>query len=277
MSELEKEKDPIEKIPAQMEDEPCGYFEDKTAKVLLTSSYWFEYMDTDLPETAIFGNLLGKGFRRCGAHFYVQICEHCAQCTPIRVPVEKFRPSKSQRAVWRKNQDLSINICSDPNYFYTEEKAFLYREYDNHHNGHKSDYKKMSIPEAAETLRLMNSGYCGILNMEYRYKGKLIGVAILDYSEDKNGRIDAVSSNYFYYDISDEVLKRSIGVFSVLKEIELCHKMGVPYYYLGLYLPDCRKMNYKTNYEPYELLIGDDWLENSKGLCKTLCDMADKS
>ena len=90
-------------------------------------------------------------------------------------------------------------------------------------------------------------------------------MSILDYVFDAHGFITGLSSNYFYYDISEEVLKRSIGVYSVLFEINFCLQNHFPYYYLGLYLPHCRKMNYKANYKPYQLLLNGIWT-NSTGL-----------
>lgn len=260
MSEFEE--DPLERIPANEDTGDCGYFDEREETCILTSSYWInEHLDKEFSHEYIFGNLIQKGFRRSGQYFYLQICEHCDECTPIRINTKEFIISKSQKNAWKKNQDIEVTVCTDSALFSTDEKAFLFREYDNYHNGHKSDYKKLSIEEAKETLALMYGGYKGAVNMEYRLNGKLIGVGLLDVTEDSNGVKNALSSNYFYYDVSDEVLKRSIGVFSVLKEIEYCLKNNITYYYLGLYLPNCRKMNYKINYKPFELLKDGEWVK----------------
>ena len=95
---------------------------------------------------------------------------------------------------------------------------------------------------------------------DFLLDGKLVGVSVVDRAK------NALSSNYFYFDISDEIMKRSIGVFSVLAEIDACKgllfdgqlKSGL--YYLGYYIEDCNKMNYKSNYNPHELLIDGEWI-----------------
>lgn len=245
---------------------PCGYYEDRISKVEVTTSRWLtsfsfslNYERSTLPypllQQQFFNVLLEKGFRRYNDEFYRNKCNKCKECVPIRIKVEDFNASKSQRKVYRKNKDVEVQLVQDPKLFVSDEKAFMFREYDFYHN-HKN---KMSIEEAKQQLTNMNTGYDGILNMEYYLNGRLIAVGILDYSLDEHRNLYALSSNYFYYDVSSEILKRSIGVFSVLKEIELCRKLNITYYYLGLYLKNCRKMNYKTNYKPYELLEKEKW------------------
>lgn len=243
-------------IPVRSIQDECGYFKDKKSDTLITTFNWFreKYDVSESNEFLWFGELLMQGWRRSGNVMYITQCQHCNQCIPIRIPVNEFAPSKSQRVAWRKNQDIEIKIEKSPDKFVTEEKILMLREYDFHHNG-----ERRTIDEIRRQLETISNGYSGIWNMEYYLNGKLIGVCILDYSKDKYGKINSLSSNYFYYDVSPEILKRSIGVFSVLKEIELCRQLEIPYYYLGLYLPDCRKMNYKIKYKPYELLLNNQW------------------
>jgi hypothetical protein len=102
--------------------------------------------------------------------------------------------------------------------------------------------------------------YHGSFNMDFRINGRLIGVSVLDRA------LDSLSSVYFYFDTAEDILSRSVGVFSVLKEIEACRgeifggTLKAGWYYLGYYIEDCRKMNYKAQYNPHQLLdIGGKW------------------
>lgn len=243
------------KFPVTVNESECGYFKNRNSRNLCTQYGWFcKSKNPSLTEKSFFEKLLGEGFRRSGEFFYLNRCAGCDQCMPIRIPVEKFIPSKSQKVVWRKNQDLEVRLEKDPAHFISERKVFLFREYDYYHNG-----KRNSMEKAEELLKNLNYGYSGTWNLEFYSDGNLIGVSVLDYGEDEDGKIVSVSSNYFYYDITKPVLKRSLGVFSVLKELELCRQKGVGYYYLGLYLRDCRKMNYKINYQPYEIKVRGKW------------------
>lgn len=249
---------------AEDNESPCGYFDGRKTSQLVTMTSWLkDFYGKEFPEKQYYSYLLENGSRRYSPVFYLQNCKECKECTPIRISVADFKPSKSQRHVWRKNQDLRVKVITH-DVKQTPEKAFLFREYDAYHNGLKKVYEKLTIDEALEQLKQMNSGYEGIWNMEYYLGERLIAVGIIDYTENSEGKIDALSSNYFYYDVSPDILKRSIGVFSVLMEIDLCKQLEVPYYYLGLYLPNCRKMNYKAKYVPFELFQNGEWVKYEK-------------
>lgn len=248
-----------------MENEgECGYFKDKTAVNLITN---FQWLDSDpLPEyfdCVLYDRLIQQGFRRYSSIFYLNICKDCRECIPIRIRAEDFICSKSQRRVLKKNMDVEVEFVTKNSQFWTDEKKHLFRDYYNRHNLGTPGYKKMTLKRAAQELKEMNTGYGGIINFNYRLGGKLIGVSVIDFMSDKKHNITSISSNYFYYDVSQETLKRSIGVFSVLFEIDYCLKNNIPYYYLGLYLPHCRKMNYKINYKPYQLLLDGFWTEST--------------
>lgn len=248
----------------------CGYFPNRQAENILT---YFNWLDSSRPsalpveklDCIVYERLLHQGFRRYSSMAYNTHCQNCHECIPIRIPVKTFAPSKSQRRVLHKNQDVEVIISANPTDFCTDEKKLMYRNYYNHHNEGTTGFKRLTLQEAAQDLKNMNGGYSGVINLDYKLKGQLIGVSILDYVFDAHGFITGLSSNYFYYDISEEVLKRSIGVYSVLFEINFCLQNHFPYYYLGLYLPHCRKMNYKANYKPYQLLLNGIWT-NSTGL-----------
>jgi len=67
-----------------------------------------------------------------------------------------------------------------------------------------------------------------------------------------------LSAIYTFFD--PEESSRSLGVYSVLKQIELCADLDVPYLYLGYWIKDSRKMSYKTDYRPVELLVHGRWV-----------------
>ncbi|MDO8631842.1 MAG: arginyl-tRNA--protein transferase, partial [Phycisphaerales bacterium] len=68
-----------------------------------------------------------------------------------------------------------------------------------------------------------------------------------------------LSSVYMYFDPDDAA--RSLGTFSILREIEFCRREGLRYYYLGYFVAGSRTMAYKARFRPHEMLLGDDrWL-----------------
>lgn len=261
------------KIPFAKDSCPCSYYPERKCTQIFAMTNWFseEPYSKDgisFPSKHYYSFLKKNGFCRYHSLFYKYVCEGCKECSPIRIDVKKFKPSKNQRAAMNRNGDVEVALVKDSSLFVSEERALLFREYDAYHNGNTEGYQKKTLEEAIEALREMNTGYEGVWNLEYRINKQLVGVGILDFTEDENGKIDSICSNYFYYDVSSDIKKRSLGVFSVLKEIELCNQLGLDYYYLGLYLPNCGKMNYKNNFEPNELLVNNVWLSSEIELPK---------
>src|SRR3978361_1213626 len=87
---------PLVVLPAH----PCPYLPGRTAE---DRAVWASSMPAGLYE-----QFMDAGFRRGGRLVYQPTCKGCRQCMSIRVPVEAFRPDKSQRRCQRKNQNLMV-------------------------------------------------------------------------------------------------------------------------------------------------------------------------
>ena len=53
---------------------------------------------------------------------------------------------------------------------------------------------------------------------------------------------------------------RSLGSFAILSLLEDARQNGLEYVYLGYWIKDCEKMDYKIHYRPIELLINGEWV-----------------
>lgn len=74
----------------------------------------------------------------------------------------------------------------------------------------------------------------------YYLDDKLIAFSVLDFLP------TGLSSIYFVWD--PDYAHLSLGTLSALKEIQMCHELGLGYYYLGYYIEDCPKMVYKGKF-----------------------------
>jgi len=228
------------KVPLTVVDEhPCPYLPGRTAQ---TRAFAAASFPPDL-----YHRFMDANFRRAGSVFYQPICHGCRECMAIRIPVDAFRPSKSQRRCRRRNQDLGMEVgepCA------TDEKYELYRRY-------VAARHATPVPEDRE-------GFEGFLytspvqTVEVCYReggGRLLAVGICD------GCSHSLSSVYFYYDPA-ESRRRSLGTFGVLYEIELTRQMHLAHYYLGYWVAGCRAMRYKADFRPCEVLHADGvWRE----------------
>ncbi len=195
---------------------------------------------TDHCDPEVYHALLDRRFRRSGNLFYQPQCPNCRECVQMRIPVGGFRPSKSQRRVWRDNHDLSVTVRSP---VLTDEKWRLYARYlEQQHDG--------TMSAAYDDLeRFLYRSPVDSIEFTYHLDGRLIGVAVADRST------SALSSVYMFFD--PNLSGRSPGTYSMLWEIDYCRRSDIPYYYVGFYVADCRKMNYKSRFKPHERLTDD--------------------
>ena len=74
---------------------------------------------------------------------------------------------------------------------------------------------------------------------------------------------DGLSAVYSFFAPGME--KRSLGTFAVLWLIERARALGLPYVYLGYWVPESRKMAYKARFKPSEVLVGGVWRVLTEG------------
>ena len=189
-----------------------------------------------------YASLLDQGFRRSGNSVYHPICQNCESCIPIRVDVNRFAPSKSQRRTWRRNQDLQV-VSGDTEF--SEAAYDLYRRYQIGWHGSDAGL------EEADFHEFLVSSPVSTEMLHYYLGDQLLGVGWVDRLP------QMLSSVYFIFD--PEFASRRLGVFSLLCEIEYCRRLGLPWLYLGYWVPDSQKMGYKAEYRPAEVLVRGQW------------------
>lgn len=193
-----------------------------------------------------FSERLRAGDRRQGVLLYRTACPSCRACEPIRIDVTAFTPDKTQRRVYRRGlRDLDVEIGPPE---YSAEKVALYNR---HKAGRGLSVDGQDIDEAGYRAFLVDT-CCDSFELRYRRGGRLVGVAVVDRAE------DALSAVYFYFDPEFEPL--SPGVFSIMKQVELCRSWGLRFLYLGLYIRECASMAYKARYLPHERRVDGRWL-----------------
>lgn len=263
-------------------ESPCGYFDGLTSNQEIYSFPDEDELKDLIPDEIIrraekrYGKKvtrqeffytiqLEEGFRRTDNIIYRATCPECKKCIPIRIPAGEYRPNKSARHLIRKNSSLELRITEEANDFVTEEKVLLYQNYWKRHNPEKNISKEDAFSDIAVFSGFeQGKNYCGTKNFDYYLDGKLVAVSVLDFA------LDSISSNYFYYDISPQILKRSIGTFSIINEILWTAEHGYDYYYLGYWIEGHPKMNYKANFFPHEILVNGEWITKPSHDCKTL-------
>ena len=219
----------------------CNYLAEESERLLVVHPK----EQLSLP---IYQQLMNQGFRRGGSDAYRPHCEHCQACQSIRINVNEFIPSKSQKRVINKGKDLTFKWVASPSSDYFE----LYSDYITQRHSTGSMYPPKI--EALETFTQCD--WLEIYFLESYLDDELISVAVCDVLE--NG----LSAVYTFFSPNYE--KRSLGRFNILKQIEHCKALGFKYLYLGFQIDACDAMNYKKQYLPNERYIGNQWIKYKK-------------
>ena len=222
----------------------CSYLDDRQANSL--------FVDPQIQMTAnIYSELIQQGFRRSGSHVYTPYCKKCHDCIPVRLRVQDFSLSRSQKRCYNKNKHtiISAKDISSKSLTNQHEQYDLYRHYvkSRHPDGGMDD------PSMDSYLDFLNSDWSDTIFFEFRDKQRLIAVAVTDIVT------DGLSAVYTFFDTSAEFYQRSLGIYAVLWQAQEARRQGLKWLYLGYWIHGCQKMSYKDNYQPLEYFYNHQW------------------
>ena len=191
--------------------------------------------------------LTHSGFRRSQNVLYRPACETCSACKSLRVSTGDFKPSKSQRRVINKNADISREVCEP---YATQEQFDLLRSYlDTRHAG-----GGMTDMDFARYETMVEECASRTLIIEYRDANrKLIACCLADELS------DGLSMVYSFFDVT--LTKRSLGKFMILDHLALCKHESLPWVYLGYWVKNSPKMEYKSTFRPAQVLVRKGWID----------------
>ncbi|MCG2579386.1 MAG: arginyltransferase [Marinobacter sp.] len=215
----------------------CSYLPDREATTMFVDPR--AHIDKKL-----YSQLTALGFRRSGSHYYRPHCENCNACIPVRLKVNDFKPDRNQRRVLEKNRDLTCELVPAS---FNERYYRLYAHYieQRHADG------DMYPPSREQFTSFLVEGATDSWFLEIRLEEELIGLAAVDMLD------DGLSAIYTVFDPAHE--SRSLGTFAILWQIEAAKSWELPHLYLGYWIRECRKMNYKTRFTPIEALRDGQW------------------
>jgi len=209
----------------------CPYLPDRSEMQLFTELIGIEAQRT-------YQHLSQAGFRRSHHIAYRPACRGCNACVPVRVVVAGFQLSRTWRRVLAANEDL---IARDVGQTVTDEQYALFKRYVESRHGDgdmanmtRRDYHNMVVTSPVDTTLF-----------EYRNgAGELIAVCLADRMTDGYSAV--------YSDFEPSLPKRSLGSFVILWLVQQAAAQAMPYVYLGFWVRESPKMEYKSRFRPIE-------------------------
>ncbi|MEO0372237.1 MAG: arginyltransferase [Pseudomonadota bacterium] len=219
--------------------QPCPYLAGRMERKLFTA------LQGDNAQK-LNDSLSKQGFRRSQNVLYRPSCADCAACLSARIDVSKFEATRSQRRTLKRNTMLDRRATSA---WATEEQYDLFRRYleTRHADGGMADMDAFEFAAMIEETPIRTR----VVEYTDEDTGDLAAVCLTDVLD------DGVSMVYSFY--NPDLTRNSLGTFVILDHIDIAREAGLPYVYLGYWVPGSTKMGYKAAFSGLEVYTGGEW------------------
>ncbi|MFT5260001.1 MAG: arginyl-tRNA--protein-N-Asp/Glu arginylyltransferase [Saprospiraceae bacterium] len=198
----------------------------------------------------VFSSAIESGFRRSGEMVYRPHCRNCTACQSVKIPTQLFKITRSQKRVARTNNDITV-LFVEP--IYDERHFKLYCRYQKwKHQGDSMDHSNKERYEESMVKSSVRTAMA-----EFWLGDQLIAVSVVDVVS------MGLSAVYTFFD--PDYANRSLGTFAVLTLVEKAKELALDYVYLGYWIKNCQKMDYKSNFKPLYIYTDSEWVDFETG------------
>ncbi|SHG27824.1 arginyltransferase [Cognatishimia maritima] len=219
--------------------QPCPYLPGRMERKLFTALQGDNAQELN-------DALSHQGFRRSQNVLYRPTCADCGACLSARISVADFTLTRSQKRILRRNRGIERKANSP---WATEEQYDLFRTYldARHADGGMADMDVFEFAAMIEETPIRSR----VVEYMDQEPQQLIATSLTDVLA------DGVSMVYSFF--SPDHQRNSLGTFLILDHIRIAQEAGLPYVYLGYWVPGSEKMGYKAKFSGLEVYAKDQW------------------
>ena len=223
--------------------QPCPYLDGRMERKLFTALQGENAAELN-------DSLSSQGFRRSQNVLYRPSCAECASCLSARINVAEFTANKSQRRTIKRNAHLNRRATSP---WATEEQYALFRHYldSRHADGGMADMDVFEFAAMIEETPIRSRVIEYYAPASEDGPRELVATCLTDLLD------DGLSMVYSFY--KPELARDSMGTFVILDHVEIAREAGLPYVYLGYWVPGSKKMGYKARFSGLEVYRDGAW------------------
>jgi len=223
---------------------PCGYIDKHLAQSLIASPH-------HMVDHNIYSELINQGFRRSGKYTYRPHCEHCNKCIPVRIVLDQFTPTRSQKRAYKQHGDLVATVI--PLGFH-QDHFELYSSYQAlRHSPDNAFEQKSDADEEDQYKQFLCQSNVNSQMVEFRdQNNQLKIVSVIDQID------EGYSAVYTFFNALEQ--KSSFGTYAIMWLIEWTKQHNFPYVYLGYWIAESKKMTYKEKFNLQEKFIDGEWV-----------------
>lgn len=223
--------------------QPCPYLPGRMERKLFTA------LQGDQAER-LNDALSKQGFRRSQNVLYRPSCAECSACLSARIVAADHSPSRSHRRVIARNAHLARRATSP---WATEEQYELFRRYldSRHADGGMADMDMFEFAAMVEETPIRSRLVEYADSRVPDRRAALRAVCLTDILD------DGLSLVYSFFDPDCD--RDSLGTYVILDHVRIALEMGLPYVYLGYWVPGSTKMGYKSRFSGIEVYRGGRW------------------
>lgn len=220
----------------------CGYITENLAQSLIASPH-------HLVDANAYSELITQGFRRSGKFTYRPHCEKCQACVPVRIVLNKFTPTRSQKRAYKKHQSLQASVIELQ---FIPEHLALYQHYQSARHADDLNVKIESENEEEQYRQFLCQSHVESLMVEFKdNEGNVKAVSVVDVVK------EGLSAVYTFYDTTDT--SDSYGTYTIMWLAAWAKQLSLPYLYLGYWINESPKMAYKEKFNAQQRLIDNEW------------------